>query len=308
MTFSKKIDEVCSPLPGSIPENLVFKLSVKLRFDDVTILDMYSTLFPHQSREIWKSKIVDGLVTVNNEKVSPDFILKAGWITQNRVENRTEPDINSNIQLVFENDDFIVINKPSPLPIHPAGRYNRNSLTKILEKAFPEWNLKVIHRIDANTTGLVVFAKNKDTAREIAQQFESHSLEKEYIALVEGKVVEDEFEIAQTISEHKIAAGGREIVENGVHANTRVKVLSRNEETTLLSILPTSGRTNQIRLHLASIGHPIVGDFGYKDDDYFKNNPLTYPEDCLHLHAYRLSFVCNGEQFSYEAKIPEKFS
>ncbi len=306
-SFEQRIKKVCSPLPGSIPENLRFKLFVKLRYDGLTILEMYSTLFPHQSQEIWRSKIEKGLITVNDKIVSPNFVLKAGWKTQNIVENRTEPVVNPNIQLVFENDDFIVVDKPSPLPIHPAGRYNRNTLTKILELAFPEWELKVIHRIDANTTGLVVLAKNAKTANEIAKQFDSHVLKKEYIALVEGIVEKDSFEINQTISKYKTAAGGREIVGTGAQANTKVKVVERRENTTLLSIVPISGRTNQIRLHLASIGHPIIGDIGYKDETYFENNPLTYENDCLFLHAYRLSFYLLGKKYSFEAELPIKF-
>lgn len=306
-TFSKRIEEVCSPLLGSIPETIIFKLSVKLKFHGVTLLDMYTSLFPHQSREKWLAKINEGTLTVNNEKSNPDCILKAGWITQNRVDDRVEPNVNYSIQLLFENDDFIVIDKPSPLPIHPAGRYNRNSLTHILSLAFPEWNLKIVHRIDANTTGLVVLAKNKETAHEIAKQFESHSLSKEYLALVRGVVLEDDSSIQEVISKHKTNAGGREVCSDGVEASTTIKVVQRFEKTTLLSVRPKSGRTNQIRLHLASIGHPIIGDLGYMDVDYFKTNPLTYPNDSLYLHAHRLSFVSKGVSYNFKANVPGKF-
>ena len=245
---------------------------------------------------------------MNGETVAPNCILKAGWITQNRVDNRVEPNVNCAIQLLFENEDFVVVNKPSPLPIHPAGRYNRNSLTYILSLAFPEWNLKIIHRIDANTTGIVVLAKNKETAHEIAKQFENHSLQKEYIALVEGVIFEDPFTIQTSISKCKTNAGGREVSERGVKADTVVKVKKRYQNQTLLSITPKSGRTNQIRLHLASIGHPIVGDVGYSDENYFKTNPLTYPDDSLFLHAHRLSFVSKDVSYDFKVVLPEKFN
>ncbi len=304
--FLNKIKSICTPLPGSLPETIVFKLSVKKRFEGVTILDMYATLFPHQDRKVWEDKIVAGMVTVNGEAVSPDFVLKAGWITQNKVEDRIEPDVSIDIDLIYENENFIVVNKPAPLPIHPAGRYNRNSLTKILEKTFPEWNLKVIHRIDANTTGIVVLAKNSITANEIAKQFENHSVKKEYIALVEGIVKKDSFVINTSISKNKINAGGREVVEEGFDADTTVSVLEKYQNTSLLSVIPKSGRTNQIRLHLASIGHPIVGDVGYKNIDFFKNNPLTYPQDTLCLHAKKLAFQSAGKEYSFETELPLK--
>jgi len=305
--FSQRLEEVCSPLPGSIPETIIFKLSVKLKFEGFTLLDMYADLFPHQSKEKWHNKIVEGSLTVNGEKVDPNFILKAGWITQNKVKDRVEPNVNCSIQLLFENEDFIVVNKPSPLPMHPAGRYNRNSLTRLLANAFPEWKLKVVHRIDANTTGIVVLAKNTETAHEIAKQFENHSLQKEYIALVEGIILEDVLTINTSISKHKTNAGGREVFNDGVEADTEVKVVNRFQNETLLSISPKSGRTNQIRLHLASIGHPIVGDKGYKDENYFKTNPLTYSNDSLFLHAHRLSFMSKGESYDFRVNIPDKF-
>ena len=307
IAFSQRIKEVCTPQPGSIPETLYFKLSVKLKFEGFTLLDMYSVLFPHQLRGKWEEKINEGSLTVNGDKVSPDCILKAGWITQNRVDNRTEPTVSTDIRLVHEDEDFIVVNKPSPLPVHPAGRYNRNSLTEILKKAYPKKEFRIIHRIDANTTGLVVLAKNKQTANVIAKQFESQTVNKKYLALVEGLVAENTFYVKDSISKHKTSSGGRELSENGVEANTSVKVLQKYDKHTLLSVSPKSGRTNQIRLHLASIGNPIVGDLGYKDSSYFKSNPLTYPTDSLFLHAQSLSFSLNDQLYSFELEIPNKF-
>jgi 23S rRNA pseudouridine1911/1915/1917 synthase len=307
LKFEDKIKSVTTPLPGAHPSELIYQLSVKLKFDGYTLLDMYAELFPHQSKDKWEQKILEGSLTVNQKNVLPTLILKAGWITKNKVINKVEPSINPNIKLIFENDDFIVIDKPAPLPIHPAGRFYKNTLTEILKLAFPNTMFKIVHRIDANTTGLVVLAKNKQTAHLIIKQFECQTLKKEYIALVEGFVTEKSFVVANHISKHKTKAGGREIVVDGIKAETVVNVVEYYENSTLLSIQPKSGRTNQIRLHLASIGHPIIGDLGYKDSTYFENKPLTYPEDCLFLHAHKLQFNYNNKQVEFVAKLPNKY-
>ncbi len=307
MTFDEKINVATSPLPGAQPSELTYQLSVKLKFDGYSVLDMYTELFPHHPKDKWKQKIIEGSLTVNHQKVTPDFILKAGWITQNKVLNKVEPNVNTTIKLIYENNDFIVINKPAPLPIHPAGRFNKNTLTKILQLAFPQSTFKVVHRIDANTTGIVVLAKNKSTAHHIIKQFEHQTVKKVYLALVEGVINKNDFLITGNISKYKTNAGGREINNKGMGAQTKVKVIKHHKNTTLLSIEPSSGRTNQIRLHLASIGHPIIGDEGYKNPSYFKNNPLTYQTDTLFLHAFKLSFNYNNKVVSFKANLPDKF-
>jgi 23S rRNA pseudouridine1911/1915/1917 synthase len=192
--------------------------------------------------------------------------------------------------------------------MHPSGRFNENSLIEILRKAFPKEDFKLVHRLDANTTGLVLIAKNKASAAEITKQFESKKVKKEYLALVEGRVKEDKFSSSTSISVLKTSSGGRKTVEDGEEAYTEFEVLERRANTTLLKVRPFSGRTNQIRIHLAELGHPIVGDVGYKDVSYFKNNPLTYPKDCLFLHAWNLTVNLNKLKFDFTAPIPAKFS
>jgi len=307
--FEERIKTITSPLQGSIPYTVNYKLSVKLKHEGLTLLELYTQAFPHIEKSIWLKKIEDGLLTLNEEKSSANQKLKAGWMTENKVHNKTEPYVSANIKLLYEDDQILVINKPSPLPMHPSGRFNKNTLTEILKLAYPQINFKIVHRLDANTTGVIVLAKTTQVANFISHQFQNNTIKKLYLALVEGIVKKDSQMIIEKISINKTKSGGRNISENGQISETKITVLKRDESSnlTLLKVEPKQGRTNQIRLHLASINHPIVGDKGYKNKSYFENNPLTYPKDTLFLHAYQLKIEYNSAEKQFIAKIPQKF-
>lgn len=306
--FNHKIKLVTTPLPGSIPYTSNYKLSVKLIDDGKTLLELYQNKFPHIDRQIWLNKIENGTLKVNGNKSTANQILIAGWVTENIVENKTEPQVDNDIELIYEDGDIIVINKPAPLPIHPSGRFNKNSLTEFLKLAFPNEIFKIIHRLDANTTGLIILGKNNKSVTLINKQFQSNSIQKTYLALVEGNVEKNKFTVTTKIGEDKTTSGSRLVSENGQTAETNFEVIERLDNQTLLKVTPKSGRTNQIRVHLTSINHPIVGDHGYKDSSYFANNPLTYDKDCLFLHAWKLSIIHNGTEKQFIANIPKKFS
>lgn len=307
--FRNLIIKATTPLPGSIPYTAEFILSVKLKNDGLTVIDLYSKAFKNVSKDTWQKKIEDGLLTVNGEKCNHDTVLKAGWMTKNTVHDKTEPFISNAIELIYEDENLLVVHKPSPLPMHPSGRFNKNSLIEILKKALPNQELRVVHRLDANTTGVVVLAKNNQTANEISKQFQSNSIRKEYYALVDGIMEEDNQVITEKIGTVKSVSGSREISNEGQRSKTKITVLERDFErdSTLLKVEPENGRTNQIRLHLASIDHAIIGDLGYKDQSYFENNPMTYETDSLYLHAHSLTFQYMSNEVKFESKIPTKY-
>lgn len=309
--FNKAIETVTRPLPGSTPAAIVYRLPVKQRFHQKNIIDFYCESMPGIPKEIWIEKIKTGNITMNNEPVTIDTLVKAGAITQHSSEPQTEPEVSSQIKLIHYEPDFLVINKPAPLPMHPCGRFAKNSLISILRLAFPEEEFKLIHRIDANTTGLVVIGKTSMATKNINAQFENKTMRKEYLALVEGILDKDHFTSGKPISKELTISGGRNIKETGLDAFTEFKVIARleNKKQSLVCAIPHSGRTNQIRLHLADVGHPIIGDHGYKDPVYFDNNPLTYKDDCLFLHAWKLSFKhpITNEELNFTAEIPGKF-
>ncbi len=267
----------------------VFKLSVKKRFDGFTLLELYAQSFPHVDREFWLNKIESGNVLVDQKVGTSQQILRAGQITQHSVAAKPEPKVNWDIQLIAATENYWVISKPSPLPVHAGGRYLFNTLTAGLKLAFPEQSFHLINRLDANTTGIVLVALNKATANFLSKQFENREVEKTYLAVVEGHPSETSFSSQKGISKEKTPAGGRQLVEESV-SKTDFQLLKTFKADSLLEVTPHSGHTNQIRLHLAGLGLPIKGDLGYKDPVYFKSNPLTYPEDSLFLHAWKLRF------------------
>jgi len=307
--FNDCIKRATVSLPGSIPTVKTYKLSVKERYNGLTILDFYCNAMPNIEWKIWKEKIESGNLTVDGESTKIDKIVKTGEKTKHFTKPQTEPNINTNIELIEWNDDFIVINKPAPLPMHSGGRFDKNTLIEILKTAFPNENFKLAHRIDANTPGIVVIARNSEAANEIIQQFKYQSVQKEYLVLVEGIINENSFILKESISKTLTPGGGRKISEDGKKATTKINILKRyrDKDQTLLSVIPQSGRTNQIRIHLANIGHAIVGDKGYKNPTYFKNNPMTYDGDCLFLHAWKLSISFKNKKRSFTAKTPAKF-
>jgi 23S rRNA pseudouridine1911/1915/1917 synthase len=289
--FLKAIKEVANPLPGSVPKAITYKLAVKKKFEGLSIIEFFSKAVPRSTPAIWIDKVNTGNLTVNGKKVTVNYKVKGGDCTIHQSAPKIEPFVNSDIRLIYEDPALIVLEKPSPLPVHASGRFVRNTLIHILALAFPEENFKLLHRIDANTTGVIILAKNKVTANFIQQQFEHKTIQKIYMALVEGVVIADKLNLQQSIGTEVLVGGARKVDANGKLSATEIEVVERRENETLLKVTPLTGRTNQIRLHLAGLGHPIVGDFGYKDINYFENNPFTYPTDSLFLHAHQITIL-----------------
>jgi 23S rRNA pseudouridine1911/1915/1917 synthase len=310
--FKQAIIAATTPLPGSYPKEVNYKLTVKKRHEGLSIIDFFCEAVPRSTPQIWFDKIVAGNLKVNYKQINKTYQVKAGDITTHISEPKIEPKINTTIQLIYADKDILVVNKPSPLPVHSSGRFVRNTLISILGIAFPNDNFKLLHRLDANTTGVIVIAKNKTTAHHIQQQFKNKTVKKEYFALVEGIVEPDFLNLEAAIGKNVLVGGAREIDETGKVAKTEVEVIERriDNHQTLLKVIPSTGRTNQIRLHLANMSHPIVGDVGYKDQNYFKNNPFTYPKDSLFLHAQQLEIIhpTSNKKMIFQAELPAKFN
>jgi len=175
-----------------------------------------------------------------------------------------EPKVNTNFEILFEDEYFFAVNKPAPLPIHPAGKYYFNTLTNLLkESGFKDFY--PVNRVDRETTGVVLFAKTKEMAKKLGELFLKKEVQKTYIAVCCGTVGEDLFKIDLPLIKKNIGEFRNHVVvdENGKQSLTEIKKFCSNELFSILEVKPLTGRSHQIRVHLSSIGFPIVGDKEY---------------------------------------------
>jgi 23S rRNA pseudouridine1911/1915/1917 synthase len=309
--FSGRIRAVTTPLPGSRPYTNERLFSVKGQFDGWTLIDFLTSFLPHLSKDHWLYAIENKLLLIDGATPWPGQVVKAGQRLVHIIPNTVDPDVNPNILLIYDDNCMVVLNKPAPIPMHACGRFHRNTLLNILNTAFPEEVFKIVHRLDADTTGIVVFAKDAKTATSLGRQFKERTTQKTYLAITTGIIEDDELVCTVGIGTKKTAGGGREVDDAGRASETIVKVLKRDYELnqTLLQVEPKSGRTNQIRIHLASLGHPIIGDDHYSQKVKI-DRPLTLEEDALCLHAWklRLSHPATGESIEFTAEPPNKFN
>jgi 23S rRNA pseudouridine955/2504/2580 synthase/23S rRNA pseudouridine1911/1915/1917 synthase len=225
----------------------------------------------------------------------------------------------SNFSLVFENDDFVAINKPSGLLTIPDRMQSEKSLKEMLVEKYG--SIFTVHRLDKDTSGLVLFARNEHTHKYLSKIFEEREVEKFYVGIVLGMPIHNEGLIDAPISEHQLNKGMMIVHKRGKPSQTGYEVLEANKHFSLLSFQLLTGRTHQIRVHSKNIGHPLACDPLYgdgkpvllsavkkkfklsKDDD--EERPMI---SRLALHSHRLKFTDeHGKTMELEAAIPKEF-
>lgn len=318
-----ELTKLVKPLPGSLPYFNKRPLNVPEKYDGMTLLDFLSTWHPQVPRDNWQSKIEDSLIVPGERygrrqrkkksepesvPLSCDRIVRAGERFENLLPETTEPDVNADIQIIHEDDQFIVVNKPAPLPLHPSGRFNRNTLLYILKELYRPENPLLAHRLDANTSGVLLLCRKKAVARFVQPQFEQRSVSKQYLARVNGHPDEATFHCNAKIASEPAEHGLRLIDEtNGQSAETRFQLLHKyNDGTSLIRCIPITGRTNQIRLHLWHLGFSIVNDPAYLPDGQAgENKTLAISDSPMCLHAESISLHDQeGEARSFRADAP----
>ena len=317
------LKSLVSPLPGSQPYFNKRPLNVPARFDGFTLLDFLAEWHPQVDREEWRRKIVESEIVpgqrygrrkkrmkspVETVPLSPDRRVRGGERFENLLPGTVEPDINSSIRILFEDDQFVVVDKPAPLPLHPSGRFNRNTLGYILDQLYRPEHPLLVHRLDANTSGVLVLCRKKSVVRLVQPQFENRSVRKTYLARVHGNPESDSFRCDARIADKPAENGLRLIDPTGHDACTDFRVLQRlNDGTTMLEVSPLTGRTNQIRVHLWHLGLPIVGDPAYlKNSATGSNSTLAVdaPPMCLHALSIELHDQ-NGELRVFQSPPPK---
>ena len=318
------IRKLTSPLPGSAPYQNQRPLNVPAQYDGQTVLDFLCGILTHIPREDWKAACEQGRIRRRSQSpVSASDVHQAAALQQDEVVRAgerllhlepiiSEPDVNVDIRIMYEDEAILVVHKPAPLPMHPCGRFNRNTLQQILTHVYEPQSPRPAHRLDANTSGLVLFARTRHFAKRLQKQFEvdqSNGVEKRYLARVHGHPDSDKFSCYLPISSDAGLAGSREVdQEYGQPAHTEFRVIERFADgTSLIEAIPLTGRTNQIRIHLWSLDHPICGDQTYLPGQKLgEMQTLPVGADPLHLFAERIAFnhPVTHERVEFTAERP----
>ena len=282
---------------------------IGLRLDKVLVSELKD-----RSREFIMRLIDEGEVLVNDKKAKNSYRVKENdEITINIPEAKnldaTPQDIP--LDVVYEDDDIIVINKPRDLVVHPSNGHEDGTLVNALLAHCT--NLSgingvkrpgIVHRIDKDTTGLLVVAKNDYAHEFLAKQLEDHTLHREYIALVKGVIKEDDGKIIAPIGRDKYNRQKMAVdVKNGKPAVTHFHVLKRFNQYTLISCVLETGRTHQIRVHMNYIGYPIEGDpvYGPKSHLLFDKGQLLHAEKLILIHPK------TKKKMTFSAPLPKDF-
>lgn len=270
-----------------------------------------SEIFSDYSRSQIKQLLDGGNITVNGKTEKAKYKVKSGdLIRLEEPETKTlelRPE-NIPLDIVYEDDDVIVINKPQGMVVHPAPGHDEHTLVNALLYHCPLSTINgtfrpgIVHRIDKDTSGLLMVAKNDKSHRSLAKQLKDKTNIREYVALVHGKIAEDEGTINAPIGRSLKDRKKQAVVKDGRNAVTHFEVLKRYRDYTLVKCILETGRTHQIRVHMKYIGHPLVGDPLYGPKKTIKGNGQF-------LHAGKLGFVhpTTGKLLVFEAPLPKIF-
>lgn len=267
------------------------------------------------SRSYIQKIIKDGKTYVNDAVVKANYKVKVDDKVQFEIPDCEEPDIPPQdipLDILYEDKDILIVNKPKDMVVHPApGHYEGTLVNAIMFHCKDELSgingvLRpgIVHRIDKDTTGSIIICKNDEAHRKIAQQLKEHSITRKYRAIVYGRIMEEEGTVNAPIGRHPTDRKKMAINEkNGKPAVTHYKVLERFDKYTYIECQLETGRTHQIRVHMTSIGHPLLGD------EVYGNAKCPFKLEGQTLHAMTIGFIhpTTGEYVEYEAPLPEYF-
>mmetsp|Transcript_16696 Transcript_16696/g.34312 ORF Transcript_16696/g.34312 Transcript_16696/m.34312 type:complete len:394 (-) Transcript_16696:792-1973(-) len=329
---------VANGLRYVVPYEFQFKVNCKERWMRKSLLDVFAWEFPHRDRSYWEEEALSGRLLVRGRPVQdPEAaLISPGDYVTHLVHRHETPVQDLPIRLVREDERVVIVDKPSSLPVHPCGTFRKNSLIYLLALQHGLTGLFIVHRIDRQTSGLVIMARSARFASEFSEKIRQHEVKKLYVALAVGRFPDGETTVAVALSYDNHEKKGSCDPLNGKPAETRFifQWYDPDRNMSLVQCLPRSGRTHQIRLHLEYLGHPLVNDPLYGDPsrrpqlmeggqshpvvpDHARRqgellNCVTCPEilaradfrrddGFMYLHALEYS----GPEFSYVTQIPD---
>ena len=276
------------------------------------VISAYAT---ELSRNTVQRLIEEEQIKVNGNKIKPSYKTNLNDIIDINIPKAKEIDLkpqNIPLEVLYEDNDIIVINKPKGMVVHPAnGNPDGTLVNAIMAKCKDslsgiggEIRPGIVHRLDKDTSGAIIVAKNDKAHIKLSDDLKNHKIQKTYIALVRGIIKENEATINMPIGRSKQDRKKMAVDKNGKEAITHFKVLKRyNEKYTLLEINIETGRTHQIRVHLSHIGYPIIGDDTYSNG----KNEWGVIGQCLHAKSLKFKHPITGREMLIEAELPEYF-
>jgi 23S rRNA pseudouridine1911/1915/1917 synthase len=280
-----------------------------------TVLQYYSRRYQHSSPTEWQERIEAGLVLVDQRQVNIDTILQRGQeLTYDRLPWQ-EPEVPLDFEIIYEDRDLLIIAKPSGLPVLVGGGFLENTLIWQLQQRYSDETPLPIHRLGRGTSGLILLARSSLARANLSQQMRDRQITKIYRALVGAGDFPASLAITQSIGKIPYPSIGYiyGAKDGGMTAHSDCRVLRRDRDTTLLEVTILTGRPHQIRIHLATVGYPLIGDPLYisggipQSIDPKESIKLPVPSDCgYHLHAYSFTFdhPATGERMNFICPPP----
>lgn len=308
----------------------IYEISIKTEHKGMRLDFFLANLSDFQEifgKKLSRSSIVrnikNGGIIVENEQKKPSYLLLGHETLQilpekfESTEEKLEPKHNIPIIVIAENEHFIVIDKPAGIQTHPSATEKRNTVTNWIIAKYPKITSVgeplrpgIVHRLDQETSGLLLIAKNKRSFTRLKDLFKKHLIQKRYHALVFG-IPKESTVVIKTPLARSNRGDRQKAIFPGQHgkgairsAETHYKILKTFKNTSLVELEPRTGRTHQIRVHMASIGHPVIGDtlYGSKNS---RNLPLQTKRHLL--HAISLSFTLFRKEYTFSSPLPDDF-
>jgi len=255
--------------------------------------------------------IAAGQVSVNGRSARSSLRLEAGDEVVIHVPPQESADVHPEaipLNVVYEDDDLLVIDKPAGMVVHPAHGHRSGTLVNALLARYPQLaevggaeRAGIVHRLDKGTSGLILVAKHEAAQKELQQQFKHHAVEKVYLALVEGRLAPAQGVIEAPVGRDKRQRKQMAVVRSGRQARTEYRVIERFDDHTLVEARPQTGRTHQIRVHFAFIGHPLAGDRVYG----YRRQRLRIERQFLHAQTISFHLPSTGEVVEFHSPLPD---
>lgn len=293
----------------------LIRLEADENYMDERVDKFLSSMLPEQSRSYLQKIIKDGSVLVNGKPVKASHRMEDGDEVAIDLPELKEPEIEAEdipLDILYEDADLLMVNKPKGMVVHPSAGHNSGTLVNAvmyhcrgqLSGINGIMRPGIVHRIDKDTTGVLVVCKNDYAHNHVAEQLKVHSITRKYRAIVAGVIKEDEGTVDAPIGRHPVERKKMAVNEkNGKRAVTHYRVLQRFANHTYIECQLETGRTHQIRVHMASLRHPILGDTVYGPE----KNPYHLEGQALHAQVLGLIHPATGAYIEVEAPLPEYF-